>query len=112
MKKLMFAAAVAACGIGLTGCVGTGGPSASSALGLGGIIDDNCSPASFRIDNTVKAAKCGQASSKGIVLYTSGDSSIKAAMDNGGITKVHHIDYEVFNILNLFSKATTIVYGE
>ena len=27
-------------------------------------------------------------------------------------TKVHHIDYEVFNILNLFSKATTIVYGE
>ena len=42
----------------------------------------------------------------------SGDSSIKAAMDNGGITKVHHIDYEVFNILNLFSKATTIVYGE
>ena len=57
-------------------------------------------------------AKCGKATSKGIVLYTSGDSSIKAAMDNGGITKVHHIDYEVFNILNVFSKATTIVWGE
>ena len=24
----------------------------------------------------------------------------------------HHIDYEVFNVLNVFSKATTIVYGE
>ena len=112
MKKLMFVAAVAALGLGVAGCVGAGGPSATAALGIGGIIDDNCSPASFRIDNTVKAAKCGQATSKGIVLYTTGDSSIKAAMDNGGITKIHHIDYKVFNIFNLYSKATTIVWGE
>jgi len=112
MKKLMIVAAAAAIGFGVAGCVGTGGPSVSSAIGIGGIIDDNCSPASFRIDNTVKAAKCGQATSKGIVLYTSGDSSIKAAMDNGGITKIHHIDYKVFNIFNLYSKATTIVWGE
>ena len=112
MKKLMFAAAVAAFGIGLTGCVGIGNPSASPAIGIGGIIDDNCSPASLRIDNTVKAAKCGQATSKGIVLYTTGDSSIKAAMDNGGITKIHHVDYKVFNVFNLYSKATTIVWGE
>ena len=41
-----------------------------------------------------------------------GNRDLHDAMDNGGITKVHHIDYEVFNILNLFSKATTIVYGE
>ena len=112
MKKLMFIAAVAALGIGVGGCVGAGGPSTTSALGIGGIIDDNCSPASFRIDNTVKAVKCGQATSKGIVLYTSGDSSIKAAMDAGGITKIHHIDYKVFNIFNLYTKATTIVWGE
>ena len=112
MKKLMFIAAVAALGIGVGGCVGVGGPSATTALGLGGIIDDNCSPAPFRIDNTVKAAKCGQATSKGIVIFTSGDSSIKAAMDNGGITKIHHIDYKVFNVLNIYSTATTIVWGE
>ena len=112
MKKLMFIAAVAALGIGMTGCVGAGGPCTNSALGFGGIIDENRAPASFNIDNSVKPVKCGKASSKGVVIYTSGDSSIKAAMDAGGITKVHHIDYEVFNILNLFSKATTIVYGE
>lgn len=112
MKKLMIIAAIAAIGIGVTGCVGAGGPCTNTALGFGGIIDENRAPASFNIDNSVKPAKCGRASSKGIVLYTSGDSSIKAAMDAGGITKVHHIDYEVFNILNLFSKATTIVYGE
>ena len=33
-------------------------------------------------------------------------------MDNGGITKIHHIDYKVFNIFNIYSKATTIVWGE
>ena len=111
MKKLMFAAATAAVMVGLSGCVAPGGPSATTAL-FGGIVDDNCSPASFNIDNSVKAVKRGEATSKGIVLYTSGDSSIKAAMDNGGITKVHHIDYKVFNILNLYTKATTIVWGE
>ena len=112
MKKLMFVAAVAALGIGVGGCVQAGGPSATTALGIGGIVDDNCSPASFNIDNSVRAIKCGQATSKGIVLYTTGDSSIKAAMDAGGITKVHHIDYKVFNVFNVYSKATTIVWGE
>ena len=111
MKKMMFIAAVAALGIGMTGCVGAGGATTTTAL-FGGIVDDNRAPASFNIDNNVKPVKCGKATSKGIVLYTSGDSSIKAAMDNGGITKVHHIDYEVFSVLNLFSRATTIVYGE
>ncbi|MBO7684039.1 MAG: hypothetical protein J6T51_04885 [Kiritimatiellae bacterium] len=108
MKKLLIIAAAAALG----GCAQVGGPSTTTALGIGGIIDDNCSPASFRIDNNVKAAKCGEATSKSIVLYTSGDSSIKAAMDAGGITKIHHIDYRVFNVLNFYSKATTIVWGE
>ena len=108
MKKLLIIAAAAALG----GCAQLGGPTATSALGVAGIIDDNCSPASFRIDNTVKAAKCGKARSKSIVLYTTGDSSIKAAMDAGGITKIHRIDYKVFNIFNLYSTATTIVWGE
>ena len=112
MKKLLIGAAIAAFGIGLGGCAQVGGPSTTTALGFGGVIDDNCSPASFNIDNSVKAAKMGDASSKSIVLYTSGDSSIKAAMDAGGITKVHHVDYKVFNIFNLYSRATTIVWGE
>ena len=97
MKKLLVGATIAALGIGLGGCAQVGGPSASTALGFGGIIDNNCSPASFDIDNSVKAVKKGEATSKSIVIYTTGDSSIKAAMDAGGITKVHHIDYKVFN---------------
>ena len=33
-------------------------------------------------------------------------------MENGGIKKVHHVDVEMFNIFNIYSTATTIVWGE
>ncbi len=111
MKTLMFGAALVAAVL-LTGCAQVGGPSTSTALGFGGIIIDHKAPAAFDIDNNVSCAKCGKASSKSIVVFTTGDSSIKAAMDAGGITKVNHVDYEVKNIFNVYSEATTIVYGE
>ena len=111
MKTLLFGAAIAAAVL-LTGCAQVGGPTTSSALGVGGIILDHKSPASFNVDNNVQCAKCGKATSKSIVVYTTGDSSLKAAMDAGGITKVNHVDYEVKNIFNIYSEATTIVWGE
>ena len=45
-------------------------------------------------------------------LIATGDASIKAAMENGGISKVHHVDYKSSNILGLYAKYTVIVYGE
>ena len=111
MKTLVFGAAVAAAVL-LTGCAQVGGPTTASAVGIGGIILDHKAPASFNIDNSVKCAKSGKATSKSIVLYTTGDSSLKAAMDDAGITKVNHVDYEVKNIFNVYSEATTIVWGE
>jgi hypothetical protein len=33
-------------------------------------------------------------------------------MRNGGITKVHHVNYKVMNILYLYNETVTIVYGE
>ncbi len=111
MKTVMFGAAVAAVAL-LAGCAQVGGPITSTSVGVGGIILDHKSPASFNIDNSVKCAKCGTATSKSIVVYTTGDSSLKAAMDAGGITKVNHVDYEVKNIFNVYSEATTIVWGE
>ena len=111
MKTLLFGTAIAAAVL-LTGCAQLGGPTTASALGVGGIILDHRSPASFDVDNNVQCAKCGKATSKSIVVYTTGDSSLKAAMDAGGITKVNHVDYEVKNIFNIYSEATTIVWGE
>ncbi len=41
-----------------------------------------------------------------------GDASIDAAKRNGKITKVHHVDWQVENILGIIGKYKVIVYGE
>ena len=38
-----------------------------------------------------------------------GDASISAAMKNGGITRVHHVDNETTNLLGIYAKYVTIV---
>ena len=58
------------------------------------------------------AAKIGRAEAWGILVFSTGDASISAAMQNGGITKIHHVDHETQNILGIWAKYTTIVYGE
>lgn len=62
----------------------------------------------------VGTLKKGVSSATGVLgLIASGDASIKAAMENGGITKVHHVDYEKDIVLGgVYQKLTTIVYGE
>ena len=110
MKKLMIGAAIAGLGLAMTGCCMPGGPYA--AAGSAGIVADTVTPGAYAIDNSVKPAKTGKATSKGVILFTSGDNSIKAAMENGGIKKIHHVDFDVLNVFNLYSKVTTIVYGE
>jgi TRL (tRNA-associated locus)-like protein len=57
-------------------------------------------------------SKVGRATAVGIVLFAHGDASISAAMANGGITRIHHVDHETLNILGVYAKYTTIVYGE
>ena len=54
----------------------------------------------------------GEATQTGIVLFSTGDASIEAAMKNGKITKIHHVDYKTTTVLFLYTKQTTIVYGE
>jgi hypothetical protein len=64
------------------------------------------------VDNSVRPAKRGEAKSSGIICFATGNASIGEAMRNGGITKVHHVDYDVKNILFIYSEVNTIVYGE
>ena len=58
------------------------------------------------------SAKIGRSEAWGILVYSTGDASISAAMRNGGITRVHHVDQETTNILGLYAKYITVVYGE
>ncbi len=104
MKKLMIVAAIAALA---TGCVVTRPTNAWSPLTL-----NVTSPDTAFIDNSVKPAKCGTATATGLICYTEGDASIKAAMENGGIKKIHHVDYKVKNIFGIVGSTTTIVWGE
>ncbi|MDH3975883.1 MAG: TRL-like family protein [Deltaproteobacteria bacterium] len=46
-------------------------------------------------------------------LVAVGDCSIEAAMNNGGISKVHHVDRQKQTyFFDVYTKDTVIVYGE
>jgi hypothetical protein len=58
-------------------------------------------------------SKEGRAECRGYLgLVAIGDASIKKAMEEGKITNVKAIDYEAFNILGVFCRFVTIVYGD
>ncbi|MFP5382796.1 MAG: TRL domain-containing protein [Gammaproteobacteria bacterium] len=40
-----------------------------------------------------------------------GDASIQTAAQNGGITEIHHVDYEAQNIFGVVADFTVVVYG-
>jgi len=63
---------------------------------------------------TNSTMKVGEGSVTSILgLIVTGDASIKAAMERGGITKIHHIDQSVTGFLGyVFTTYTVKVYGE
>ena len=94
-------------GIFATGCVGPNGPLVGTA---GGIYTDVSGPVS--VTSNTGASKSGSAISKGVIGFAWGDSSIKAAAANGGITKIQHVDYHVTSVLGVYTETTVTVYGE
>ena len=65
-----------------------------------------------RLDSET-AGKQGKSSCTSVLgLVAFGDCSIKSAMKDGGITKIHHVDSTSKNFLFFMFKYDTIVYGE
>ena len=63
--------------------------------------------------NASKAPKVGTAECVSYLsLIATGDVSLQTAMRNGGITKIHYVDWEVENILGIIGKYKLTVYGE
>ena len=58
------------------------------------------------------SSKIGTAKATAIIGIVTGDASIQTAMRNGGITKVHHVDSKVKNVLGIYAEYETVVYGE
>lgn len=62
-------------------------------------------------DSQTKVGKASCASYFWVV--GTGDCSVAAAMRNGGMSKIHHVDTEVKIIFfGIHEKYTTVVYGE
>ncbi len=59
------------------------------------------------------AGKQGKSTCRSILaLIAYGDCSIKSAMRDGRITKIHHVDSKSTHLLFLMFRYDTIVYGE
>lgn len=105
MRKLAIIALLA----GAIALVGTG---CASYIPMGSIVTQ-AKGAIGAGSGDVSYSKVGKATSTSILgLVAQGDSSIKTAVANGGITKIKFVDYEVDNILGFYGKYTTIVYGD
>jgi hypothetical protein len=66
------------------------------------------------LNRTVLGQKKGEASNQSVLwLIAWGDASTAAAAKQGALTTVNHMDREVLIVLfGLYTKTTTIVYGE
>jgi hypothetical protein len=102
---VMGCAAVALSVLG-TGCVMPMRGSVMAPITLDHVVSDP------GVDNAVRPTKHGEAKASAILFFGTGDASIQTAMKAGGITKVHHVDYNVKNILFIYSEVITTVYGE
>ena len=59
------------------------------------------------------SAKMGVSVSHSVLnLIATGDSSITAACANGGVKKIHHVDWEASSFLGLYSTYKCVVWGE
>ena len=112
MKRLVVTTALGVlCVTMMTGC------GAFIALNGGGALyQDTKTPlaeASYWGPGSSSVTKTGEASFTSILgIVCTGDASLHEAMANGGITKVHHIDQQITNILGIVATYKIIVYGE
>ena len=104
MKKIsMFVALVGLAFFICTGCA-TYMPAGAIYTGAQGAIGGS---------GDVGYSKVGRAMSTSILgLVATGDASIKTAAANGGIKRIKYVDYEVENVLGIYGKYTTVVYGD
>jgi len=62
---------------------------------------------------SVSYSKTGTATCKSVLcLVAWGDASIKAAADDGKLTKVNSVDYSADSLFGIYGKYTTTVYGD
>ncbi|HEX5276258.1 MAG TPA: TRL-like family protein [Fluviicoccus sp.] len=102
--KFVVVAALSA--ILMQGCAVVASPTGNGLLytGVKGPVAVGQSP---------RASKSGQACATNMLgLITTGDASIDAAKQNGGITQLATVDHASTSILGLYSQFCTVARGE
>ncbi len=83
-------------------------------LSIGCVYSNVTTPFDTDLNKTSMGQKTGRASTYSVLwLFAWGDSGVAAAVRNGGITTVNHMDAQVtFVFFGLITRTTTIVYGD
>lgn len=106
MSKLLKASALAASVVLVTGCA-----MARSPVGNGGLFTDvKGSESAGAANSGYKSGSSCAVNILGLVAY--GDASAHTAASNGGVGKIHSVDYKTNTILGVWARTCTIVYGE
>lgn len=80
---------------------------------LGGVYSEIQAPLDIDLHETTLGSKQGRSESFAILsLIAMGDASVAGAARKGGLSTIHHVDYEYFNVLGIYQKFTTVVYGD
>ena len=70
-------------------------------------------PIQTEFNRTPVAMNKGEASTANILgLFAWGDASVKAAVEDGKLRTVHFVEYSMLSVLGIYSKFTTVAYGE
>ena len=57
-------------------------------------------------------SKMGLACTEGILGVVIGDSSLTAAVENGKLNKVTHVEHTAKSVLGIYTKYCTVAYGK
>lgn len=107
MKRLMALLVLGICVVGLNGCL-----RAPLIPPLGQAFSEIKAPLDIDYDNTAVSSRSGVSESFSILgLVALGDASTAEAARVGGISTITSADYEYFNVLGVYQRYRTVVYG-
>ncbi len=111
MRKLVMLLGVGALLFVLVGCAGMAWAPVIPPAGW--VYTDTKAPVSTEFDKAPVTTKYGMSYTENVLgLVAWGDASLDAAAKAGGLSTINYVDYQMFNVLGIYSKFTTVVYGE
>lgn len=105
MKRLAALVTAMLLGLSLAGCASVSSP-------VPGLMYSNMKLPMAATGSAKEPTRVGRATVRSFFgVVATGDASIQTAAQNGGITEIHHVDYEAQSVFGVVSDFTVVVYG-